>query len=108
MYSSAALQQEYMQMIAETQRQHQMKIENDVGDVKIDMSQRYTADEALRAAGSEDGDVNWVLLEPDRLKLHSTGCGGIEEMKKSLDPSKVLFGVLRLSFRDPRATGSQT
>jgi len=34
--------------------------------------------------------------------LHSAGCGGLEEMKESLDGRKVLFGVLRLSFGEER------
>lgn len=94
-------------MVAESQRKPrklEMKVEEHVCDVKVDMSLPQSAEDALRAAGSEEGDVNWVLLEPDRLRLHSTGRGGIEEMKKSLDPKKVLFGVCRLSFGEVRAS----
>lgn len=56
------------------------------------------ASEALAAVAAERGPCNWLLLEPRTLQLHSSGLGGLEELKENLVEDRVLFGVLRLSF----------
>jgi len=71
----------------------------------------------LRAVGAKCGRYNWALIEPRTLRLHAAGSGGIDEMLEVLSDSKVLLGVLRLSFgssstspmpsRDCRATSKQ-
>jgi len=57
-----------------------------------------TAAEALAAVGADRGFCNWVLLEARTLQLHSSGLGGLEDLKTHLAEDQVLFGALRLSF----------
>lgn len=57
-----------------------------------------TAAEALTAVGADRGSCNWVLLEARTLQLHSSGFGGLEDLKAHLAENQVLFGALRLSF----------
>merc|ERR1719162_933078 len=57
-----------------------------------------TAADGLRAVGADKGSCNWVLLEPCSLELHSSGLGGLEDLKAHLAEDQVLFGALRLSF----------
>jgi len=54
--------------------------------------------EALSALGNDSNPHNWILLEPTKLELHRTGCGGLEELKEWLPADKVMFGTLRFSF----------
>lgn len=46
------------------------------------------------------GGLNWLLVEglPESPSLVGSGLGSLPEMCKHLDPSKVLFGLLRLGF----------
>jgi hypothetical protein len=55
-------------------------------------------DTVLDAIGTEQGILNWALLDPVKLNLHASGTDGLEEMTKHLAEDRVLFGVLRLSF----------
>jgi len=61
-------------------------------------------DQALSAVGNKLSPYNWVLLEPTKLELHNTGCGGLDELQECLPADKVMFGVLRFSF--PRDNGA--
>lgn len=61
---------------------------------------------ALQAVGAVDGKLNWVLLKPHGLVMHCAGRGGLDEMKKFLDPCEVLFGVVRLEV-SPWQTASR-
>lgn len=54
--------------------------------------------EALSCVSADNGALNWLLLEPDRLEVHKTGQGGLEEMKEHFVEDLVLFGLLRLTF----------
>lgn len=57
-----------------------------------------TAESGLKAVGGQQGQWNWILMEPTKLELHNAGFGGIDEMKKFLDPTKVQFGLVRFAF----------
>lgn len=59
--------------------------------------------ETLKAVGQTKGPVNWALLEPSKLGLHTAGCGGLEDMKTWLLSDKVMFGIVKLLF--PRRLG---
>lgn len=56
------------------------------------------APEAISCVSADNGALNWLLLEPDRLEVHKTGRGGLEEMKEHFVEDLVLFGLLRLTF----------
>jgi len=58
-----------------------------------------SSDDALCEVGKEGGAYNWTLIDADCLGLHGAGHGGIEEMTSRFADDKVLFGVLRLSFK---------
>lgn len=58
----------------------------------------FTTEKCLKAVALQQGQFNWVLMEPTKLELHNAGYGGIEEMKQSLDVNKVLFGLARMAF----------
>jgi len=58
-----------------------------------------SSDDALHEVGKEGGACNWMLIDADGFGLHGAGRGGIEEMSSRFFDDKVLFGVLRLSFK---------
>jgi len=62
-----------------------------------------TTEDALNLVILEQGPLNWVLFEPEKLEMHNAGTGGLEELQWALDDSKVLFGLLRLSFKNDPA-----
>lgn len=69
------------------------------------LKKSLTAADGLRAVGTEKGSCNWVLLEPRSLELHSSGLGGLEDLKANLAEDQVLFGALRLSFGSSSGSG---
>lgn len=66
-------------------------------DIKLKRKLSVSVPAALEALGAPDGRFNWVLLSPT-MELHNAGNMGLNELKESLDPDKVLFGTLRLKF----------
>jgi len=68
----------------------------------------YNPETALQAVGAVDGKLNWVLLKPDGLVMHCAGRGGLDEMKKFLDPCEVLFGVVRLEVSPPQTASRRS
>jgi len=59
--------------------------------------------EILTLIHEDMGWVNWVLFKPTTKKLkllneHSFGGGTIYKMREFLEPEKVIFGLLRMSF----------
>jgi hypothetical protein len=49
---------------------------------------------------ARDGVQNWMLLEPDAdaPALFKAGSQGLPEMREWLEPTRVLYGLLRMSF----------
>jgi len=66
-------------------------------DIKLKRKLSVSVPAALQALGAPSGRFNWVLLSPT-MELHNAGNMGLNELKESLDPEKVLFGTLRLTF----------
>jgi len=102
-YSLQALRAEYgktvaqMQQKAEEAARKQAEEEADAAKALV-VTYMPTREEALRAVGEDRCSYNWALLEPNKLELYAAGFGGVDEMKAALDPDRVLFGILRLSF----------
>lgn len=105
-YSVPALRSEYEQSVARAQEERRRleeaarrRLEEQAEQQEAPRPEpRSRPEAALREVADDRGAFNWALFDPDRLELHSAGHGGLEEMKASLDSSRVLFGVLRLSF----------
>jgi hypothetical protein len=56
--------------------------------------------ECLKYVASSHGPFNWLLVEPnvDNPRLYNSGSGSVMEMVEWLDTSKVLYGLVRMSF----------
>jgi len=54
----------------------------------------------VHAKNAKEGPFNWALFEPSEKKLdfYNAGSLSVDEMLKDLDPTKVLAGVVRMSF----------
>lgn len=61
----------------------------------------------LGDVGLPDAPHNWLMLTPDG-QLYNAGYGGFNEMKEWADDTKVLFGVIRLSFGSHGAGSSHS
>ncbi|KAM5533384.1 hypothetical protein V8D89_012934 [Ganoderma adspersum] len=71
----------------------------DLSDPKID--------EAYQDVRSDKSETNWLLLDyesdrSDKLKLTSTGSGGLAELRDQLDDSKASYGYARIQYSNDK------
>ncbi|KAI1788632.1 actin depolymerizing protein [Ganoderma leucocontextum] len=71
----------------------------DLSDPKID--------EAYQDVRSDKSETNWLLLDyesdrSDKLKLTSTGSGGLAELRDQLDDSKASYGYVRIQYSNDK------
>ncbi|KAI9066999.1 actin depolymerizing protein [Trametes sanguinea] len=71
----------------------------DLSDPKID--------EAYLDVRSDKTDTNWLLLDyesdrSDKLKLTSTGSGGLTELREHLDDSKASYAYARVQYANDK------
>jgi len=102
-YTAATLTAEYEKLMSKEHQQchRSSSLRHEIKTAKDKPGRKVTAEDAIKAVGSERSMYNWVLLEPLKLELHNAGSGGLEEMKNWLAPEKVLFGAVRLAFGKP-------
>jgi len=104
--SASQLKKEYEERM-KAARQKTVTLTSPVGlTAKERPGFHVTRDQALKAVGDAKGPFNWLLLEPTKLDVHNAGFGGLEEMKNWFEDDKVMFGLIRLTFRSPLPCGS--
>ncbi|KAJ7266888.1 actin depolymerizing protein [Mycena haematopus] len=62
-----------------------------------------TIDEAYQDVRSDKSETNWLLLDyesdrSDKLKLTSTGSGGLTELREVLDDGKAQYAYARVAY----------
>ncbi|XP_006463294.1 hypothetical protein AGABI2DRAFT_194162 [Agaricus bisporus var. bisporus H97] len=66
-----------------------------------------TINEAYLKVRDDKQETNWLLLDyesdrSDKLKLTSTGTGGLAELRDSLDDSKASFAYVRVKYSNDK------
>ena len=77
----------------------------DLSDPKID--------EAYQDVRLDKSETNWLLLDyesdrSDKLKLTSTGSGGLAELRDQLDDSKASYGYVRVQYSNDKESTRET
>jgi len=64
-------------------------------------------DEAYQEVRNDKSDTNWLLLDyesdrSDKLKVTTTGTGGLSELKEALEDSKASYAYVRVSYSNDK------